>query len=148
MFILGEQRCVDPRFRLHFGRLYGARWLLSSMRLGTAGGWGRSGSSERGRLVVSFTGSPLLPSLPALPAEQRRQIGLGSHLHGLNGIVLLFRPLFRFAAAQPAKLLLQPAATSPTSIDPCNQCNLFNPFNFLSILCLTRPGLFGYYSLG
>ena len=60
-------------------------------------------------------------------------------VNGVNGIVLLFRPLFRSAAAQPAKLLLQPAATSPTSIDPGNQCNLFDPFNFLSILCLTRP---------
>jgi hypothetical protein len=36
------------------------------------------------KFMVSFTGSPLLPSLPVLPAEQVRQTRLGSHLQPLR----------------------------------------------------------------
>ena len=40
---------------------------------------------SRGRFVVSFTGSPLVPSLPALPAEPVRQLRLRSRLQPLRG---------------------------------------------------------------
>ena len=64
MLILGAERCVDPRFRSHSRQLYGAGWMLSSVRwllwagVGKARFLSRSGRAGRERNIETGKASP------------------------------------------------------------------------------------------